>query len=300
MRTPVIPTGTYIFYESFERMLSLLTPDDELTVRRAISAYVFGKELPKMSDQACIAFEAIAPQLDANQKKRENGKKGGRPRKETMVPDNTEPRLQQSLNHGYAETKTSGYENAKTTHTPKIKPNVNVNVNVNANENVNESTPQTPQGASASDRAEDSPVPDPDPKPDNNQPKSPLSQTQQERFSRFWAAYPKKVSKGQAIKAWQKLKPSDDLTDIIISGINRAKQHDDRFIRDGGRFIPNPATWLNGCEWENEYADTHPSGSGGFLRNGREDIYTDWSEEIAAMEAASQENNTGPPDNSPD
>ncbi len=60
-------------------------------------------------------------------------------------------------------------------------------------------------------------------------------------FDRFWAAYPKRVSKGAARKAWTKLKPSEQLLQAILAGIGRAKTSA-QWLRDDGRFVPHPAT----------------------------------------------------------
>src|SRR5690606_30546751 len=62
-----------------------------------------------------------------------------------------------------------------------------------------------------------------------------------ERFDRFWKAYPKKRSKGTAIKAWQKLKPSEQLTAEIVSAVERAKTSAD-WKKENGQFVPYPAT----------------------------------------------------------
>lgn len=70
-------------------------------------------------------------------------------------------------------------------------------------------------------------------------------------FERFWAAYPKKKSKGQARRAWDKLKPGSTMVDHMLLAIERAKQSED-WQKDGGQYIPYPATWLNAEGWEDE------------------------------------------------
>lgn len=72
--------------------------------------------------------------------------------------------------------------------------------------------------------------------------------TTSEGFEQFWAAYPKRVSKGAARKAWAKLKPSEQLLQAILAGIGRAKTSA-QWLRDDGRFVPHPATWLNAEGW---------------------------------------------------
>ena len=70
-------------------------------------------------------------------------------------------------------------------------------------------------------------------------------------FEEFWGVYPKKVGKGAARKAWEKLRPDQDLVRKIMSAVKRY-QRTDQWQRDGGQYIPNPATWLNQERWEDE------------------------------------------------
>lgn len=71
-------------------------------------------------------------------------------------------------------------------------------------------------------------------------------------FETFWVAYPKKRSKGQAEKTWLKIKPDKDLLQKILSAIENAKESHD-WKKDGGKFVPYPATWLNAKGWEDHY-----------------------------------------------
>lgn len=72
-----------------------------------------------------------------------------------------------------------------------------------------------------------------------------------ERFTRFWKAYPKKVGKGAAEKAWKKIHPTAELFDVIMESVEAAI-NTEQWTRENGRFIPNPATWLNQRRWEDE------------------------------------------------
>lgn len=87
--------------------------------------------------------------------------------------------------------------------------------------------------------------------------------TLKDRFETFWTAYPKKRSKGAAEKAWAKIKPNEQLTGEILSALERAKTSAD-WQKDGGQFIPYPATWLNAKGWEDDYttSPTTPKGWG--------------------------------------
>jgi hypothetical protein len=81
------------------------------------------------------------------------------------------------------------------------------------------------------------------------------TQDQGELFARFWAAYPKKRSKGQAEKAWTKLQPDEQLVEVILTAIERAKKSEE-WRKENGRYIPYPASWLNAKRWEDEYTAT--------------------------------------------
>lgn len=105
---------------------------------------------------------------------------------------------------------------------------------------------------------------------------STLSRTQQGFFETFWTNYPKKRSKGAAEKAWAKIKPNEQLTGEILSALERAKTSAD-WQKDGGQYIPYPATWLNAKGWEDDYTPTLtvvPKGWGAikeFLEDGDDD-----------------------------
>ena len=71
-------------------------------------------------------------------------------------------------------------------------------------------------------------------------------------FEVFWKAYPKRKSKGDAEKVFAKVNPDDKLLSTMVATIERAKKSED-WQKDGGKFIPYPATWLNAKGWEDEF-----------------------------------------------
>lgn len=70
-------------------------------------------------------------------------------------------------------------------------------------------------------------------------------------FDQFWTAYPKKRSRGDALKAWRALKPSKELTERILRSLQVAKRSSD-WVKDGGQFVPYPGTWLRAQGWEDD------------------------------------------------
>lgn len=62
-------------------------------------------------------------------------------------------------------------------------------------------------------------------------------------FDAFWNAYPKKRNKADAHKAWAKLKPDAELYRRIMASLDAHKRAPD-WSKDGGQFVPYPASWL--------------------------------------------------------
>lgn len=73
-----------------------------------------------------------------------------------------------------------------------------------------------------------------------------------EGFARFWSAYPKHEAKKDAIKAWNALKPSDDLRNTIIADLEKRLASGGAWYKAERKFIPLPATYLRGARWEDE------------------------------------------------
>ena len=72
----------------------------------------------------------------------------------------------------------------------------------------------------------------------------------QNAFAKFWGAYPKKVSKPQAEKAF-KMHGCAEIIDLILASLNIQKASQD-WTKENGKYIPYPASWLNGRRWEDQ------------------------------------------------
>ncbi len=73
-----------------------------------------------------------------------------------------------------------------------------------------------------------------------------------EDFDKFWQAYPRKIAKGDARKAWtqtQKIRPE---LDFILRAIEAQKE-----TWENPKFIPYPATWLRAERWDDEVMQVH-------------------------------------------
>jgi hypothetical protein len=80
------------------------------------------------------------------------------------------------------------------------------------------------------------------------------------RFDEFWKAYPKKKAIADAEKAWMKINQENGLVDAILRAIAAQTKSED-WTRDRGKWIPLPASWLNGRRWEDDTETKKPTES---------------------------------------
>jgi hypothetical protein len=70
-------------------------------------------------------------------------------------------------------------------------------------------------------------------------------------FETFWKAYPKKKSKLQALRTWEKLAKIRPPIEELLAAIARARKSDS-WAKAGGQYIPYPSSWLNDGGWMDE------------------------------------------------
>lgn len=109
-------------------------------------------------------------------------------------------------------------------------------------------------------RAAPAPIPAPTPSPKNScspasrssepdsKPKPKPGSDTDPDWCRFWAAWPRKVDKGHARKAWTAATKHTDPAVIIAA----AEQYRNHVAGADPKFIPHPATWLNGERWNDQ------------------------------------------------
>lgn len=124
---------SFVFYRSFYDAIKDLPRDVQGEIYTAIMEYsLYGKETENLKPIARSVFTLMKPQIDVNNKRFENGKKGGRPKGEDK-PSSNQSKTNEKPNNNQNET--------------KAEPNVNDNANVNANKD------NTPNGALKKDAA---------------------------------------------------------------------------------------------------------------------------------------------------
>ena len=74
--------NSFVFYDSFRDSVEDMDDKDRLAFYEAIINYSLdGKPPNELSKELTRMFKLVKPQLDANTKRKKDGKKGGRPSK---------------------------------------------------------------------------------------------------------------------------------------------------------------------------------------------------------------------------
>jgi len=107
---------SFVFYRSFAEAVKNMDKETKADFLDALCAYALDGEETDCEGIVAAFMSLVKPQIDANNQRYENGKRGGRPKNQEKTEE--EP------NKNQTETKT--------------EPNVNVNVNVNDNDNDND------------------------------------------------------------------------------------------------------------------------------------------------------------------
>lgn len=76
-------------------------------------------------------------------------------------------------------------------------------------------------------------------------------------FDAFWEYYPKKRNKGQAEKVFKKMVTNQETLDLIINDLFNRKSYQG-WLKENGKFIPYPSTYLNAKGWLDEIDYNEP------------------------------------------
>lgn len=223
---------TFVMYLKWREQIELLSDDACGRLFKGLFSYLCTGEIPELSGLESMAFSFIRAQIDQDTEKWESecksrseaGRKGGFAKAS---------KAKQKL----AKASTAKQDLAKAS-TAKQRL-----ANVADNEYEYDSEYEYEKEVSITPH------------------KSPLGD---DLFERFWAAYPRKTAKRNALKAFEKLNVTEALLTEMLAALDWQRQSEG-WTKDGGQFIPHPATWLNGRRWEDEKPAQAKTNSNPFL-----------------------------------
>ena len=125
-----------VFYRSFADALAELPAEEYKEAVQSMLDYALDGKEPDCNGVAKALFIMAKPQIDANNKRYENGKKGGKRTKPEPNANKTETKPEPNANQ----------EESNPEPNDNVNVNVNVNDNVNANDNVNDNANENVKG----------------------------------------------------------------------------------------------------------------------------------------------------------
>ena len=233
----------FIIYRSFFQGISLLSREQKGALLEALFADIGEGEMPSLDPVTTAIFTMMLPAIhnaqDAFSKRaaasRENGKKGGRPRKDTSFYE------EESL-----EEPRQNLETCRFSEKPR---NLN-RIEENRINNIN--TPlYPPKGGEQVSLVPE--VPTQKPSRAKRKPKGADLPPYTDEFEQLWKEYPRKDGKGNAYRAYLELSEAgvlpehEDFKQRIIS-----RRYEPDWEKDDGRYVPHMATWLHRNGWEDE------------------------------------------------
>jgi hypothetical protein len=90
----------------------------------------------------------------------------------------------------------------------------------------------------------------PGPIKNNHEEQPTTSDDEESTFDDFYAAYPRRIDRGHAVKAWKAAVKKAPASVIVAA----AREFSEQCADGDTKFVPYPATWLNGERW----ADSPP------------------------------------------
>lgn len=223
-------------FTDYRQHIQWLSDEEKGQLFTALFSYADEEEIPPLSPAAHMAFSFITAQIERDwmeyqskcETSRQNGAKGGRPKKPEGMKENPEnPTVFLETQKRQDKDKEEDKEKDKDILPPKSPKG---DADTEQGENV---TVQIARGSG------------------KKKPVDHSTTLAKEQFASFWEKYPKKVGKAVAEKAWNKLAPNEVLFEQIMDALGVAV-YCDQWKRDNGQFIPHPATWLNQRRWEDE------------------------------------------------
>lgn len=73
----------------------------------------------------------------------------------------------------------------------------------------------------------------------------------EEMFEVFYRAFPRHQGKAKALSAFKKIKPDQPLFEKMMRAVEQ-QRNTEQWTKEKGKYVPMPATWLNGKRWEDE------------------------------------------------
>lgn len=268
-------TGFVIYHQDMRAILSMINAEDLKELITMLIDYSEFGEVKNTDNEVIKAFFVMLKnRIDSNnnkyekikEKRKEAGKQGGVAKANNLANASfakQEVANLANLANAKNSSKASNITKDNITQSNITKDNITKD-NININNNIN--TTMFSEAEQESGKTE-------------------KTFAYSDEFERFWRAYPKKVGKGGAYKAFKKVEAIKHTLPIMLEAIEQQKDSE-QWKKDKGQFIPHPTTWLNQRRWEDSIGVENTKTHNGVdldevLRQGGNIYqYMDWRREI--------------------
>ena len=220
----------FTFYRSYFEAAQELSDKQRLALYDALMQYALNDTEPELSGIPKAMFILIKPTMDTSKAKSAAGTKGGKQAEIKTEANDKQTESKQEANDKQTESKQEAKvkqtESKQEANDKQNGSDIDLDLDVDLDFDSKNTPPTPPPGSESGSLIE-------------------------RRFNDFWTTYPKKVGKEAAKKAWNRIKPTEELFAKILKTIAR-EEASESWRRENGRFIPNPATWLNQGRWDDE------------------------------------------------
>lgn len=214
---------SFAMFRDYLEYMEGMTDQDIGAAMRAVWMVENGQEPPELSGMAWMFFTVIRRDLErANiraQASRENGAKGGRPRKEEPIPESSPKNIPEKPEITWEEPNDNLKEPSLNLEEPEKTLHKTVDIDSNKYSKRRTLCAYARENSS-------------------------------QGFADFWAKYPKKAGEKDALAAWEELSPSEGTQRQILEALSRAKGSP-QWREEQGRYIPKAAKWLRERQWDN-------------------------------------------------
>lgn len=213
---------SFAMFRDYLEYMEGMTDQDIGAAMRAVWMVANGQEPPELSGVAWMFFTIVKRDMERAsvraQASRENGAKGGRPKKEEPLSGQQQETPGETDEKPVEETQEKPRDNPKKPNQNQKKPEKSLHKTVDIDSN------------------KDS--------------KEALSARACVGFAEFWEKYPKKADHQDAMNAWKELSPTEETQRQIFDALDRAKSSA-QWLEENGRYIPRAAKWLREHQWAN-------------------------------------------------
>lgn len=263
---------SFILYGDYQSHFQMMSREEQGDLIMAIFAYEEGGDIPPLTPMAAMAFSFISKQLDRDEEKynevcqsrREAGKRSGEARRNKEEQKRTKGTSVQFVQQNGTKGTDTDTDTENETGTDTVTVTENENETETGDDTSSTYPPKSPQGGRGAGAKKEEP----------------------RGFELFWEMYPRKEARGEALKAWQALNPSLELETDILAHVQKRRECWE-WTKEGGRYVPHAASFLNQHRWEDEYTLAPPPSASTYGRQEERctfaDLYREQFGEVCAL-----------------